>query len=232
MLFPLGDCRQTPGAAGRVQSGVLGLHGWFQMIQITWKSTNRFFQKTLLQQFYMDRNNICSHVLMHGDVKITYQPPAGYLVTLTLFAQWCAFRKITFFFSLEQFQSVTEELNRPQDDQWSDTKTDGTTVLRVFLQTLGSDVTWATSVPLSAHDSSIQPFSPRLADSVHSYTFRQLHHHRRTIVQICIKVPEKLLGQVRFELLCSFTERDVHAGSAGKLEKVLRDRKVKQCHYG
>lgn len=57
--------------------------------------------------------------------------------------------------------------------------------------------------------------------SVHCNTFRQLHHHRGTVVQVCVKVPAKLLGQVSFELLCSFTQCSIYTRPTGKLEKVL-----------
>lgn len=59
------------------------------------------------------------------------------------------------------------------------------------------------------------------AVSVYCHTFWQLHHHRLTVIQVCFKIPAKLLGQVRFELLCSLTECAVYSRSDGKLEKVL-----------
>lgn len=57
--------------------------------------------------------------------------------------------------------------------------------------------------------------------SVRCDAFRQLHHHGGTVVQVCVEVPAKLLGQVSLELLCSLAQCAVYAGSAGKLEKVL-----------
>lgn len=63
--------------------------------------------------------------------------------------------------------------------------------------------------------------------SVQRDSFWELHYHRRTLVQVYVKIPAELLGQMGFKLLGSFAESGVDAWSTGKLEKILK-RKLKK----
>lgn len=92
-----------------------------------------------------------------------------------------------------------------------------------LLRTFGADVKYQTSLSFSVRLISVHfpAYGVMVEVSVHCNTFGQLHHHRCTVVQVCIKIPTKLLGEMSFELLCSLTQCAVDTRPAGKLEEVL-----------
>lgn len=47
------------------------------------------------------------------------------------------------------------------------------------------------------------------------HTLGQLHHHWGAVLRLCLKVPPKLLGQVRLELLSFPPQGGIHSNAAG-----------------
>lgn len=59
--------------------------------------------------------------------------------------------------------------------------------------------------------------------SLKGHALGQLHHDGRTVLQVSVKVPVELVGEVGLELLRSLPQGAVHAGPDGKLEEVLEN---------